>query len=87
VKEWTEKDRLYDAGASTLIELENTLERYVGDKFQWEWRSVVGEDAARNPIWSLHLYVELKEEDNGDDWCQACEDGTCEELTNNEEND
>jgi len=26
------------------------------------------------------------EEDNGDDWCQACEDGTCEELTNNEEN-
>jgi hypothetical protein len=62
MKECTEKDELYDAGASTLIELEAALEKYVGDKFQWEWRSVVGEDVARNPIWSLHLYVELKEE-------------------------
>lgn len=64
MKEWTEKDYLYDAGASVLMELENTLERYVGDKYKWEWRSVVGEDHKENPIWSLHLYVELKEEEN-----------------------
>ena len=30
---------------------------------------------------------EMEAEEYGDDWCQACEDGTCEELTNNEEND
>lgn len=61
MKEVTEKDKLYDAGASVLIELENTLERYVGDKYKWEWRSVVGGDYKENPIWSLHLYVEVKE--------------------------
>lgn len=64
MKECTEKDRLYGAASNLCCfdELEAALEKYVGDKFQWEWRSVVGEDVARNPIWSLHLYVELKEE-------------------------
>lgn len=65
MKDWTEKDDLYDAGASILIELEATLKKYVGDKYKWEWRSVVGEDYKENPIWSMHLYVHKKEmEDN-----------------------
>jgi hypothetical protein len=64
MEEWTEKDELYDAGASILIELEATLEKYVGNKYQWEWRSVVGGDHKENPIWSMHLYVQTKEEEN-----------------------
>ena len=66
MEEWTEKDELYDAGASILIELEATLEKYVGNKYQWEWRSVVGGDHKENPIWSMHLYVQTKEEENND---------------------
>jgi hypothetical protein len=66
MEEWTDKDELYDAGASILIELEATLEKYVGDKYQWEWRSVVGGDHKENPIWSMHLYVQTKEEENND---------------------
>ena len=64
VVKWTERDDLYDAGASILIELEATLEKYVGDKYQWEWRSVVGEDSQENPQWSMHLYVHKKEKEN-----------------------
>ena len=64
VVKWTEKDDLQDAGASILIELEATLEKYVGDKYQWEWRSVVGEDSQDSPQWSMHLYVHKKEKEN-----------------------
>lgn len=61
MEEWTEKDELYDAGASILIELEDTLTKYIGDKYQWEWRSVVGEDYRENPIWNMNLFVQVKE--------------------------
>jgi len=58
-----DKEELLNNGALVLNEVEEALTFHLGDKYQWEWRSVVGECVEGNPIWSLTLYVEYKEEE------------------------
>ena len=54
------KNQLIDKGALVLKDIEDSLERHLGHDFQWEWRSVVGDNPYEPPMWSLHIYVEKK---------------------------
>ncbi len=56
------KNQLIDNGTLVLKDIEDSLERHLGHYFQWEWRSVVGDNPYEPPMWSLHIYVEKKED-------------------------
>lgn len=58
-----DKEELLDHGVVIINKLDETLTCQLGDKYQWEWRSVVGDCFDGKPIWSLTLYVEPKEEE------------------------
>lgn len=52
------KRQLLDNGALVLNDIEASLDKHLGDHFQWEWRSVVGDNPHEPPMWSIHIYVE-----------------------------
>lgn len=55
------EDKFHNDTAEVIIALEQALEEKLGStEWQWEWRSVIGEDYTEDPIWSLHLFVETK---------------------------
>ena len=56
-----DEDEFFNDTAEVIIALEQALEEKLGStKWEWEWRSVIGEDYTEDPIWSLQLYVETK---------------------------
>jgi hypothetical protein len=55
---------MWEGSTLVLNDLEDILNKHLGEHFQWEWRSVVGEDSEENPIWSLTLYVESNVRDS-----------------------
>jgi hypothetical protein len=61
---YKDEDKFHNDTAEVIIELEKALEEKLGStKWEWEWRSVIGEDYREDPIWSLHLFVETKREE------------------------
>ena len=59
-----DEDEFFNNTAEVIIALEQALEEKLGStKWEWEWRSVIGEDYTEDPIWSLHLFVETKREE------------------------
>ena len=47
--------------AEVIIALEQALEEKLGStEWEWESRSVIGEDGREDPIWSLQLFVKTK---------------------------
>jgi len=57
------KDQLINNSTQVLNDIETSLQKHLGHYFQWEWRSVVGDNPYEPPMWSLHIYVERKESD------------------------
>ena len=61
----SKEDKFHNDTAEVIIALEQALEEKLGStNWEWESRSVIGEDGRENPIWSLHLYVEKKRKDD-----------------------
>lgn len=58
------QDQLINNSTQVLNDIEASLQKHLGHYFQWEWRSVIGDVPYEPPVWSLHIYVERKEEDD-----------------------
>lgn len=56
------KDVLLNNGALVLNDIEDSLHKHLDPFFKWEWRSVVGDNPYEPPMWSLHIYVEVKDD-------------------------
>jgi|TARA_B100000073_G_scaffold260985_1_gene220691 hypothetical protein len=57
----SKEDKFHNDTAEVIIALEQALEEKLGStEWEWEWRSVIGEDYSEDPIWSLQLFVEKK---------------------------
>ena len=61
------KDQLINNSTLVLNDIEASLQHHLGHYFQWEWRSVVGDNPHEPPMWSLHIYVERREDDTTDE--------------------
>ncbi len=63
------KERMIEASTLALGDIDAAMETQFPDsEWEFEWRSVVGEDEDGKPIWSLHLYVEAKAVDIADEY-------------------
>ena len=56
-----DEDEFFNNTAEVIIALEQALEEKLGStEWEWESRSVIGEDGREDPIWSLQLFVKTK---------------------------
>lgn len=56
------EEYMWDASTLALNEIDAVMSKHFpGTEWNVEWRSVVGE--GESPLWSLHLFVETKQEE------------------------